>query len=272
MKEEELTRLEKLHQVRKILRWVVFVVFFVLVIVFMIAGGTLTPFYLPIPDAITVVMAGIFTATWFFGTFALGEIAFEVSDTHRVMLARKSMKKAIGYGIAFLITGILVLQPFLPEITEKLTTTEQNIGYGKYFNITFTPLDAHGFAIAESMEITVQNGHAHILIAESKDFTENYQKESFYTYYNQTLNNTTSGVLSCAKFLTPENLHKEYIIHIAKRDTPDASVRIHITKMVRYDAFNSWGILMVASGVILLIWVPTIFTLKKKFEKGSVVR
>ncbi|MCX8174074.1 MAG: hypothetical protein N3F63_05675 [Thermoplasmata archaeon] len=270
MKEQELTRLEKLNQVRKILTWVVFAVFFLLIVVFLIVGGNLNPFYLPIPDAVTVCFAGIFTATWFFGAFALGEIAFEVSDTRRVLSARKHMKKSLVYAIILIVFGAFMFHPALPLSVKALTKTDMNTGYGKYFNISFTPRDPHGFSYAETFSITVTNGCATVVIAEVRDFTENYASGRYHPYFNQTLNNTTTGVKSCAQFLTPDKIGKEYVFYIVKQ--PDANVRIVIEKTVRVDAFNSWGMLMLSSGVLLIVWVPVTFALKKKFEKGSVVR
>jgi|GEM_PF-3600209 len=271
MREEELTRLEKLHQVKKNLRWVVFIIFFVLIVIYLIAGGTLAPFYLPIPDGITILLAGIFTATWFFGAFTIGEIAFETSDTKRVLCARKSMKKALAYGIILCVTGVIMLQPVVVKTTEYLTRTEINTGYGADFNISFTPLDPHGFTRANTMNITVSNGHAAIIIAELGDFETNYASGRYYALVNETLNNTTTGDKSCAQFLTPERMHKEFVIHIVKKESPEANVRILITKEVCAD-YVSWSFLLISSGILLIIWIPVIYGLKKKFEKGSIVR
>lgn len=270
MKEQELTRLEKLNQVRKILSRVVASIFFLLILVFLIVGGNLNPFYLPIPDSITICLTGFFAATWFFGAFALGEIAFEVSDTRRVLSAKKSMRKALVYGVILLTVGILMFHPALPFSVTKITKTDLNIGHGKYFNISFVPRDPHGFSYAEAMTITVDNGHATVIIAEAVDFTTNYASGRYYTYFNLTLNNTTSGCKSCAQFLTQEKIGKEYVIHIVK--DWNATLRVEIDKTVRTDAIISWGMLMVSSGVLLLVWVPVTFAMKKRFERGSVLK
>ncbi|MEM3396551.1 MAG: hypothetical protein QW620_08525 [Thermoplasmata archaeon] len=270
MKEQELTRLEKLKQVKKTLTWVIASVFFLLIVVFLIAGGNVNPFYLPIPDGITVCLAGIFTSTWFFGAFAIGEIAFEVSDTRRVLSAKRSMRKALIYGLVLLAAGVLMFHPALPLSVKTLTKTDFNVGHGKYFNISFVPRDSHGFSYAETMSFTVDNGCATVIIAEIVDFTTNYANGRFYPYFNQTLNNTTTGSKSCAQFLTPEKIGKEYVIHIVK--DWNATIRIVIDKTVRTDAIISWGMLMVSSGSLLMIWIPVTWGLKKKFEKGSVLK
>ncbi|MEM3444951.1 MAG: hypothetical protein QXJ27_04680 [Thermoplasmata archaeon] len=269
MKETELTRLEKLSQVRKILRRVIGAIFFFLIIVFLVAGGSLSPFYLPIPDAVTIALTGIFTSVWFFGAFALAEIAFEVSDTRRVLAAKKSMKKAVIYGVFLIVAGAFMFHPALPVSIKELTKTDLNIGAGKYFNITFVPRDAHGFSYADTMKITVTHGWAQVIIAEASDFGAHYATGGYYPYFNQTFNNTT-GTESCARFLTPEKITKEYVIHITKEW--NASVKIEIEKVVRTDATSVWGMLMVSSGVLLMTWIPVTFALKKKFEKGSIVR
>lgn len=269
MKEERLGRLEKLNQVRNLLFKVIVIIFFSLVLIFLILSGSLSPFYLPIPDAITICLAGVFTACCFFGAFGIGEIAFEISDTRRVLAAKKYIRKALVYGVALLAVGGFMFHPALYVSCQKLVETHLDIGYGKYFNITFTPRDAHGFSFAENMSISVSNGKATIIIAELKAFNENYESGSYYKEYNQTLENTTVR-LRCSPFLKEEKITKEFVIYIEKQ--PNTNVKIEITKSLRSDAMNAWGLLLLTSGALMLSFLPVFFGLKKKFEKGSVVK